>query len=431
MMHFGDISCRTPTSDRWRRAVAWAVFLMLTFLLAAGCNKKRLIKKNPNRQHFVDVSTKYLPAIPGDVQDILFTWVDRDALKDVIVHVHDKNRESKFIPLLNREKEGFDFNPAGKWVAPGKGRTRFLAVGDFNGDRAEDLVFLRDAPGPGAGGLLMNNKKGYYYKKVDQVFPVTHSGAERVTVADIDHDRDLDLVFTGSELKNAEGRPHKYQIQLLLNNGKGDFQDHSAMLLPRVPPGVSSPVIADYDGDGVVDIYLTYANGQNRLLLNNGLGKFTDNTRAALPVIKDASLHADWADFDGDDDNDLLVANRTIEAPFREHAKETCYFLVNDGNGRFTKMSHKKLPAEPASRIYLLDANGNGIPDALILTESGTWYLQGRGKWKFSNETDRRLPRVRRFAEMSFGDLNDDSYLDLVALYPEKSSARMWLNRFK
>ncbi len=430
------LKAMTPPPDTKTRCaaavrLAIAAAVTLTLLAGAGCNKKRLIKKNPNRQHFVDISAKYLPAIPGDVQEILFSWVDRDALKDVIVHVHDNKRESKFIPLLNREKEGFAFNRAGKWASPGGGRVRFLAVGDLNGDRAEDIVFIREGTGPGGAGLLMNNKKGYYYKKIEQVLPRTHAGVDRVTVADIDHDRDLDLLFTGRELLNAEGRPHKHQLQLWINNGQGDFQDQSALLLPRVPPGASGASIADYDGDGVVDLFLTYATGQNRLLLNNGVGKFADKTRAGLPVLRDESLHADWADFDGDKDNDLLVVNRAIEAAFRDHGKETSYFLINDGTGRFTKLSHKKLPAEPARRVYLLDANGNGIPDALILTASGTLYLQGRGKWKFSDETERRLPRLRRFTEMSFGDVNDDSYLDLVALYPEKSSARLWLNRFK
>ena len=207
---------------------------------------------------------------------------------------------------------------------------------------------------------------------------------------DFDHDGDLDLFFYGKRVLNPEGRADRNQSQTFINNGKGDFQDLSDLLLPPLPPGIAGASIADYDGDGTRDIFLIYERGRNRLLFNNSLGKFTDNTSSYLPAIQGESAHADWADFDGDGDNDLLVVNRRMAPKGRALSKETSYFLENDGNGRFTKRPHKMFPRLPTSRVYLLDANGNGIPDALILSGGKTHYFQGKGKWKFSVETVKR-----------------------------------------
>jgi len=64
----------------------------------------------------------------------------------------------------------------------------------------------------------------------------------------------------------------------------------------------------------------------------------------------------------------------------------------------------------------------------LILTAKGVYYLQGRGKWNFSDETLSRLPRFRQFGQMTFGDINQDQVLDLFGW--SARSSRLWLNRF-
>jgi hypothetical protein len=138
------------------------------------------------------------------------------------------------------------------------------------------------------------------------------------------------------------------------------------------------------------------------MFLNNGLGKFTDATRRSLPAIADETVSADWADFDQDEDNDLLVVNRRL-LNSATSSGETSYFLENNGRGEFSKRSYPGLPALPALNVYLLDANGDTMADALILNGEGVLYLQGKGKWRFSNETLRRLPRFHRFQELVFG----------------------------
>ncbi len=401
------------------------IFLLLLFLSFSGCSKKQLLSKNANRQHYVDVTDRYLPMIPGIVQRAQFARVDNDSFRDLILHVANKGGDSRLLLLLNKGGREFEISKENKTVRTSKGEILFFDAGDFNGDFTDDIVIIQKIDGRNFVSVLFNNKKGYYYKKVDYFLPEILPGIDRVVLVDLDHDRDLDLFFYGANVLTPEGRPDRTQSQAFINNGKGEFQDLSSLLLPSLPPGIAGAFFADYDGDGIRDIFLTYGNGRNRLLFNNSLGKFTDNTAGYLPALQGETTHADWADFDGDEDNDLLVLNR------RAQSKELCYFLENNGKGRFTKKSHKALAVGAASRVYLLDANGNGIPDALILSAGQTHYLQGKGEWKFSDETMRRLPRFRQSTEMAFGDIDDDGYLDVFSVDSKNRTARLWLNRFK
>ncbi len=398
------------------------IYLLMLFLVFSGCSKKQLLSKNSNRQHYVNVTKRYLPSIPGVIERAQFARVDQDSYRDLILHVKGRGDVSLLLSLRNKEGRGFEINKENRTVRIPKGEILFFTAGDFNGDFADDILIIHKTDGENRASILFNNKKGYFYNKVDYFLPEILPGIDRVELVDLDHDRDLDLFFYGEKVTTPDGRPDPVQSQLFVNNGQGDFQNLSALLLPPLPPGIGGAFFADYDGDGIRDIFLTYRNGSDRLLLNNTLGKFTDHTAGRIPVIKGETTHADWADFDGDEDNDLLVLNPS---------QGTNYFLENNGKGRFTKRSAEALGVDGGSRVYLLDANGNGIPDVLILSAGKTHFLQGKGEWKFSVETVRRLPRANEMMEMAFGDIDDDGYLDIFGIDPKDRKGKLWLNRFK
>ncbi len=400
--------------------------------LVSGCGGSAPnIAENPTSQRFHDVTRKWLLPKSFFPKQVVFLRADRNAYPDLMVLSELKSGESKLRGFFNRRGNNFLEKDLGKWIGQMKGLILSFTAIDLNRDASDDLALVMQVSGKVFTQILFNNKKGYFYAKdkIKSSYPLSR-GMDKVVAQDIDQDGDRDLFYFGQIVLGADGEPADYQARLLVNQGDGKLEDLTALLMPDLSVGIRDVTFADYDGDGVVDVFLIYERGQNRLLINNGVGKFVDRTASHIPRIIDDSRHADWADFDGDGDNDLLVVNRSIDKPYRAYPRETSYFLENTGGGHFKKRSHKILPRLPSYKAYLLDANGNTKPDALILTSKGVYYLQGRGRWGFTDQTERRLPRFRFFKKMAFADVNQDGFLDLLALSPTPGRNRIWLNRF-
>ncbi|MBD3368511.1 MAG: T9SS type A sorting domain-containing protein [Candidatus Eisenbacteria bacterium] len=75
---------------------------------------------------------------------------------------------------------------------------------------------------------------------------------------------------------------------------------------------------ADYDGDGDQDVYVANADGVNRLFRNDG-GTFTDVTAAPLDDAG-VGMGVSWGDYDGDGDHDLYLVNDGANRLFRNDA---------------------------------------------------------------------------------------------------------------
>ena len=86
----------------------------------------------------------------------------------------------------------------------------------------------------------------------------------------------------------------------------------------------------DYDGDGLLDIYVTNPSGANVLYRNNGDGTFSDVAAAAgVSVPTPTGNGAGWADYDNDGDLDLFAAGfGAMSQLFR-----------NDGDGTFSDVT--------------------------------------------------------------------------------------------
>ena len=404
-------------------------FLMSICLLVffcAACGKGPLFGEDPKLQKYKDRTRVYLPDLKPGILKAQLAYINRDSLPDlVLLRTGDRGQ-----PVIRVWKNiaGKKFVPVKRigWQGQPSDQILFMALQDIDHDRVQDLVLVGRFSDGSAAKLLFNNGKGYFYTKKEIPFPFVNRGMDRVDMRDIDEDGHVDLFFTGQRVLNDQGKLHKYQTQFMINNGRGQFRDTTQLLMPPLKPGIVGTSFADYDGDNTLDIFLVNGVGQNALLTNNGLGLFEDRTSELLPAIKDQSASADWADFDQDGDNDLLVVNRKELA-----TGETSYFLVNYGRGYFKKAEFKASPKAFFQAVYLLDANGNELPDIILLSHKGIHFLRGLGKWRFWKESRRRLPFNDKFHALTFADINSDSFLDIFAYAEREGRGVLWMNTFE
>ena len=402
-----------------------ALASLLTFF-CASCWKGPLFSEDPKLQKYRDRTQIYLPGLKPGILQAQLAYINRDLLPDlVLLRMGARNQP---VVRVWHNNDGKEFVPVKRlgWEGEPSDRILFMALQDIDHDRVQDLVLVGQFSDGSVAKILFNNGKGYFYTKKNIPFPHVNPGVDRVDMRDVDEDGHVDLFFTGKRVLDSQDKLNKYQTQFLINNGKGQFRDATRLLMPPLKPGIVGTSFADYDGDKNLDIFLINGEGQNVLLLNNGLGRFMDRTSELLPAIRDRSAHADWADFDQDGDNDLLVVNRD-----RLPTGETSYFLVNHGRGYFKKAAFKASPKTVFQAVYLLDANGSEVPDIILLSAKGVHYLRGLGKWRFWKESRRRLPFNGKFGAMSFADVDGDSFLDIFGYAERGGRGVLWMNTFE
>ena len=402
---------------------------MLVCLLAffpTACGKGKMFGEDPKRQKYKDRTLQYLKDLKPDILKAQLAYVNRDRFPDLVL----LRKGGKGQPVIqvwhNQAGEKYVPVPRVGWEGQASDRIVFMALQDLNHDRVQDLVLVGRFGNGSAAKVLFNSGKGYFYTKKEIPFPHVRRGTDRVDLRDIDGDGHVDLFFTGKKVMDDQGKIHRYQTQFMINNGRGQFKDSTQLLMPPLKPGIVGTSFADYDGDKNLDIFLINGEGQNSLLINNGLGAFKDRTAELLPFIDDRSAHADWADFDLDGDNDLLVVNRKELSP-----GEFSYFLVNQGHGYFKKAPFEASPRAVFRAVYLLDANGSEFPDIILLSDKGIHFLRGLGKWRFWKESRRRLPFNDQFYELVFADVNRDSFLDIFTYAKREGRGILWINTFE
>jgi hypothetical protein len=224
-----------------------------------------------------------------------------------------------------------------------------IAHADVDGDGDLDLILA----GAGQDRLLINSGAGAFDDETSDRLPPEDKVTQDAEFADLDGDGDPDLIL-GQEGGHA----------LWLNDGTGRFIEASDRL-PN-PGNVEARKVtpADVDGDGDLDLYFSHVGWQerepqDRLLLNDGSGRFADGSAVRIPAETGTTLTARFGDLDGDGDLDLVRG---------EHGPLTVW--LNDGRGVFTDVSDAVLGVDrvagPNIALALADFDGDGRLDIYV-----------------------------------------------------------------
>lgn len=132
---------------------------------------------------------------------------------------------------------------------------------------------------------------------------------------DFNNDGRPDLFFTnGAAVPSLKKTEPKYWNRLLRNDGAGKFTDVTSEAGLQGSGYSIGVAAADYDNDGNTDLFVAGVN-ENHLYRNLGNGKFEDVTMKAGIAGGLWSVAAGWFDFDNDGWLDLFVVNYVQWSP--------------------------------------------------------------------------------------------------------------------
>ena len=284
-----------------------------------------------------------------------------------------------------------------------------VALGDVDGDGLPEIV-LASIEAPAA---LYHNDGDFRFSDVTKERGLDFTGlaTTSVVLADVDGDRDLDLIA------GTFGGP----VSLFTNDGKGHFTNTTAASGLTGGYNTTTMSLADVDGNGSLDLYVaTYKT-------RNALDAYTPQQRAFDQVLKkigDSVVVLDeWK-------KEYRVEARPDLGGFmRSQRAEPDLFFLNDGKGHFTPVpiagerfrdeSGAPLRAVPdyftlAARFY--DVNGDGAPDLYVCNDledsDQFWLNDGSGNFRLAPPMSLRVTS-NTCMSVDMGDVNRDGHVDL------------------
>ena len=249
-----------------------------------------------------------------------------------------------------------------------------------------------------------------------------------VSVGDINNDGLPDIYFTANKVAN----------KLYLNKGNFIFEDIT------IKAGVSGQsdwntgtVMADVNGDGLLDIYVCAVvgilgfEGHNELFINNGDLTFSEKSADYNLNIQSQANNAAFFDYDKDGDLDMYLLNEG------KHSAESFgpaknRLIISEGNGdRLLRNDDGKfINVSQSAGIYsgtnsyglgvaVADFNNDGWDDLYISNDfhEDDYYYINNKNGTFSEQLKSHFGKISRYSMGNdVADVNHDGYPDVITL---------------
>ena len=318
-----------------------------------------------------------------------------------------------------------------------------VAVGDYDNDGNEDLFLC----GAGRNTLYHNNGDGTFTDVTAQSgLDAKPAGTLSVGAAWFDYDNDglLDLVVSNYTMWTPQTDkrcsmggveyycdPRLYPSvahRLYHNLGHGKFEDVTEKSGFIAAPGKGMGIsIADFNGDGLQDVFIANDTEPNSLFINKGNGTFEDQALPLGVAIDESgkavsSMGSDAKDFDNDGRMDLFYNDLSGQnwALFLNHGD---YFRYMSGPTRvgslsagFSGWSAGFIDYDNDGWKDLYSANGGEDDVKPGSRQHDTLFrnLDGKVFEDVSPELGPDFLRAGFQRAAAFGDLNNDGFPDIV-----------------
>lgn len=362
------------------------------------------------------------PTSPGDTHLSADPTIEEEPILFELTTDVDPQEAGYVYPGEGKYQEGTDLQFR---VKPADGYEFDHWSGDFSGEAAELSTVI-----DGDMAVTAHFHRISYLQEFTLDEKVYSSNHVANIAMDFDLDGDLDLILGQFDW------PPPQDPQAVLayrNDGNGNFEKATAEVFADIPVvtfNITDWAIADFNGDGLEDLFLgdggqdhdPFLGGQSLILIQNGEGQLIDETQSRLPELLAFTHNVAAGDIDGDGDVDIYLCNIWNSTQVGPR------FLINDGEGYFSADS-TRIPGEITSlsrkftASVLVDVD---LDDDLDLVLGGhdrpgtrDVILLNDGFGKFTYAPDDSMPP--RLGGPGFdtvlitpGDINQDGWPDLL-----------------
>ncbi len=362
------------------------------------------------------ISSLYRKLRPG----ILIADFNRDNYQDILLF-NISNQRHPFLYLNNKEHY---FNNFANLLELNKFTFNgfFSFAFDLNGDNIPEII-SSDFRNNHYYVNILEKTTGKYQLLNSLPMPQKYSvkPLQYMSFTDIDNDGDLDMALVFGYSSSGSGN-----ILFLKNNGYGKFSQPDTTLSTTFKGWNVQTLFADFNNDGLNDIFVTRNWSQNVLYLRTKSNTWKRKMVKTPQNFVSQQRKGNSMAFDFDNDGDLDIVT-LAEQPFIR-------LLQNDGKGNFTDITQSSglqilNHGNVSGSFNAGDFDNNGFIDLFVTVHSGK-------KWKntiFMNDSGKFVNRSKEMGiaggNLEFaaiGDLDNDGDLDIYGF--RKGNDILWLN---
>jgi enediyne biosynthesis protein E4 len=323
------------------------------------------LEQNPARGYLSNVSfTLHFGLGNAEKADsLIVTWNSGkiqklyDIKANQLLKLAEKDAPDKVSPAKPGSKWFFEIQPSIKYESPDTSINDFnsqpllisqfsyhgpcMLKYDLNKDGLED-VFIVGTAGQATSIYIQQKNGSFILKKISAFEHDKDYEDADIAVFDANGDGHADIYIASGGYHNLNESDSLLQDRLYLNDGNNNFIKSNGF--PEINGSKSCVRIQDINADGAPDIFVGGRVVPGRypetpksyILINDGKGKFSDQTEKICPELSKLGMITDavWIDLDGDKKNELVIVGEWMPVTvFRQENGK----LINSSNQYFDK----------------------------------------------------------------------------------------------